>query len=140
MTTPERAHLAWRRAQRIKTLSDRLIGIGPFGIGLDGILAWIPGFNLAYGLGAGAFLLNEAVKAQAKPLTLARMVAVLAFDNLTDLVPIAGDAVDFLFPGHLLAAKALQKDIEARHGVPPEHGPQMKTVEGRARFKGGSNK
>lgn len=136
MTTPERAHLAWRRAQRMKTLSDRLIGIGPFGIGLDGILAWIPGFNLAYGLGAGAFLLNEAAKARARPTTFAWMVAVLAFDNLTDLVPIAGDAVDMLFPGHLLAANALQKDIEARHGRPPEADGKMRTVEGKARFKG----
>ncbi|MDB5439543.1 MAG: hypothetical protein JWM33_1970 [Caulobacteraceae bacterium] len=140
MTTPERAHIAWRRAQRIKTLSDRLIGIGPFGIGLDGILAWIPGLNLAYGLGAGAFLLNEGVKAGAKTSTLAWMGIVLAFDNLTDLVPIAGDAVDMLFPGHLLAANALQKDIEARHGLPPEHAPKMKTVEGSARFKNGPHK
>jgi hypothetical protein len=25
-----------------------------------------------------------------------------------------------LFPGHLMAAKALQKDIEARHGLPDD--------------------
>ena len=136
MTTPHRAHIAWRRAQRIKSLSDRLIGIGPFGIGLDGVLAWVPGVNLAYGLGAGAFLLHEAVQAGARPKTLAMMGMVLAVDNLTDLVPIAGWVVDMLYPGHLLAAGALQKDIEARHGPPPEHAPKMKTVEGKAKFKG----
>jgi len=25
-----------------------------------------------------------------------------------------------MFPGHLMAAKALQKDIEARHGLPDD--------------------
>jgi hypothetical protein len=35
-------------------------------------------------------------------------------------MPMAGWAVDTLFPGHLMAAKALQKDIESRHGLPDE--------------------
>jgi hypothetical protein len=32
-------------------------------------------------------------------------------------VPFAPDVVDFFFPGHLMAAKALQKDIESTHWV-----------------------
>jgi hypothetical protein len=32
-------------------------------------------------------------------------------------VPFAGDAIDALFPGHLLAARALQKHIETTHWV-----------------------
>lgn len=115
-----RAHDAWRRAETVKRLSDRLIGIGPFGIGLDGVLAWVPGVGLAYGLGAGALLLYQAVQAKASPATLARMTAYLAADNLSDTVPMLGWAVDTLFPGHLMAAKALQKDIEGRHGLPDE--------------------
>lgn len=114
------AHQAWRRAETIKRLSDRLIGIGPFGIGLDGVLAWVPGVGLAYGLGAGGVLLYHAVQAKASPVTMARMAAYLAADNLSDTVPMLGWAVDTLFPGHLMAAKALQKDIEARHGLPDD--------------------
>lgn len=113
-----RAHDAWRRAETVKRLSDRLIGIGPFGIGLDGVLAWVPGVGLAYGLGAGGLLLYHGVQARASVVTLARMAAYLAADNLSDTVPMLGWAVDTLFPGHLMAAKALQKDIEARHGLP----------------------
>jgi hypothetical protein len=113
-----RAHDAWRRAETVKRLSDRLIGIGPFGIGLDGVLAWVPGVGLAYGLGAGGLLLYHGVQAKASVVTLARMTAYLAADNLSDTVPVLGWAVDTLFPGHLMAAKALQKDIEARHGLP----------------------
>lgn len=116
----EIAHGAWRSAEAIKRLSDRLVGIGPFGIGLDGMLAWIPGANLVYGLGAGGLLLTHAVRAKASPATMAKMAAFLAIDNLTDTVPIAGWAVDTLFRGHLMAANALQKDIEQRHGLPDD--------------------
>jgi len=121
-----KAHHAWRQAETVKRLSDRLIGIGPFGIGLDGVLAWVPGVGLAYGLGAGGLLLYHAVQAKASPGTLARMAAYLAADNLSDTVPMLGWAVDTLFPGHLMAAKALQKDIETRHGVPDGVGVKVR--------------
>jgi hypothetical protein len=116
----QRAHQAWRHAETIKRLSDRLIGIGPFGLGLDGVLAWVPGMGLVYGLGAGGLLMFHAIQARASGPTLARMAAYLAADNLSDTVPVLGWAVDTLFPGHLMAAKALQKDIEAKHGLPDE--------------------
>jgi hypothetical protein len=116
----ENAHAAWRSAEQIKRLSDRLIGVGPIGIGLDGMLAWIPGANLVYGLSAGGLLLMHAVRAEARPMTMAKMATYLAIDNLTDAVPVIGWAADTLFPGHLMAAKALQKDIEQRHGLPAD--------------------
>lgn len=112
----ERAHRAWRSAERIKRLSDQLVKVGPIGIGLDGILAWIPGANLLYSVGAGALLAVEAVGAGASAATLTRMAVYLVADSATSEVPIIGWAVDTMFPGHLMAARALQKDIEARHG------------------------
>lgn len=115
-----RAHKAWRNAETIKRLSDRLIGLGPVGIGLDGVLAWVPGANTAYSLGAAAVLGYHAWQARASLPTVARMAAYMLFDSSTSAVPVVGWAVDTLFPGHLMAAKALQKDIEARHGAPEE--------------------
>jgi hypothetical protein len=112
----ERAHRAWRIAERIKRLSDRVVGIGPFGIGLDGLVAWIPGANLFYSVAAGGMLIVEGVAAGASISTLARMGLYLAADSATSSVPVVGWAIDTMFPGHLMAAKALQKDIEARHG------------------------
>ena len=112
----ERAHRAWRSAERIKRLSDRLVGVGPLGIGLDGILAWIPGANLIYSVGAGALLVAEGIGGGASAMTLARMGLYLVADSATSEVPIIGWAIDTVFPGHLMAARALQKDIEARHG------------------------
>ncbi|MDB5423646.1 MAG: hypothetical protein JWQ29_1062 [Phenylobacterium sp.] len=114
--TRQRAHRAWRSAERIKRLSDKLVSVGPVGLGLDGVLAWIPGANLLYSVGAGGLLIYEAVGAGAEGWTIARMAGYLIADSAMSEVPILGWAMDTLFPGHLMAARALQKDIEARHG------------------------
>jgi hypothetical protein len=114
------AHKAWRAADRIQRLSDRLIGIGPFGIGLDGVLAWVPGVGSFYSLAAGGLLVFHGVRAGVSLSTLARMAAYLAADTASSTVPVVGWAVDTLFPAHVMAAKALQKDVEARHGLPSE--------------------
>jgi hypothetical protein len=118
--TRERAHRAWNNAERIKRLSDRLIGWGPFGLGLDGVLAWIPGANLIYSVGAGGLLVFEAIKAGAATATLARMGLYLVLNSALTGFPIVGWALDTLFPGHLLAARALQRDVERRHGRPSQ--------------------
>lgn len=107
----------WSNVEGVKKLSDRAIGIGPFGVGLDGLLTWVPGLGLLYSVGAGGWLIVQAVRAKAGPGTLARMVAYIGVDSATSEVPVVGDVVDFLFPGHLMAAKALQKDIESTHWV-----------------------
>ncbi|PHY13609.1 hypothetical protein CSW58_04620 [Caulobacter sp. B11] len=121
-----RAHRAWRSAETIKRLSDRLIGVGPFGLGLDAVLSWVPGVGFAYSVGAGGLLLFHGLAAGASVATLARMLAYVAMDTATDAVPVAGSVVDMLFPGHLMAAKALQKDIEAKHGLPHDIDPKTR--------------
>lgn len=119
----DRAHRAWRRAERIKQLSDRVVGIGPWGIGLDGVLAWVPVAGTVYSVGAAALLLNEAVQNGASRGTLLRMAGYLGLDSLASGVPIIGWAVDTVFTGHAFAARALQKDIEKRHGRPVDVSP-----------------
>jgi hypothetical protein len=120
-----KAHRAWRSAERIKRLSDRLVGVGPLGLGVDGLLAWIPGVNVTYSVGAAALLIYEATVAKASAATIARMALYLLTDAATSGVPVIGWAVDTLFPGHGMAARALQKDIEARHG-PSELAPPQR--------------
>lgn len=119
----ERAHTAWRRAERIRKLSDRLIGVGPWGLGIDGVLAWVPVAGTAYSLGAAGILLHEALQAGASRATLLRMAAYLGADSLSSGVPIVGWVVDTVFTGHAFAARALQKDIERRHGKPAVETP-----------------
>lgn len=119
----ELAHSAWKSAETIKKISDRVIGIGPFGIGVDGLLTWIPGAGLIYSSGAAIYLLYLAVRSGASAGALARMAGFLGLDVMLSGVPVPGfaDLADMLWQGHLMAANSLQKDIEARHGIPPTH-------------------
>ena len=114
--TQDRAHRSWRVAERVKRLSDDLIPLGPWGIGLDGVLAWVPGANTLYSVGAGGLLLYEGVAAGASAYTLGRMGLYLLVNSATTEVPVIGWAIDTLFRGHFMAARALQKDIEKRFG------------------------
>jgi len=120
---PDRAHRAWRRAERIKLLSDRVVGFGPWGLGVDGVLAWVPVAGTVYSVGAAALLLSEAVQSGASRKTLLKMAAYLGLDSAASGVPLIGWAIDTLFTGHAFAARALQKDIERRHGRPADETP-----------------
>ncbi|HEY2358674.1 MAG TPA: DUF4112 domain-containing protein [Phenylobacterium sp.] len=114
--TKDRAHRAWRNAEHIKQLSDNLIKLGPWGIGVDGFLAWVPGAGTIYSVGSGALLLYEGFQAEASAWTLSRMAAYLVANAVMSDVPVVGWAMDTLFRGQLMAANALQKDIAARFG------------------------
>ncbi|MGA9658220.1 MAG: DUF4112 domain-containing protein [Asticcacaulis sp.] len=106
----------------VKRLSDRIIGIGPINlIGLDGILAWIPGAGPAYSVLAGAFILTQGVRARCDPVTLISAFIVLAIDSGVSLfdnpiIPIPS-IIDTFFQGHLYAAHMIQKDIDKTHYV-----------------------
>ena len=56
----------WSNVEGVKKLSDRALGIGPFGIGLDGLLTWIPVVGTVYSVGAAGWLLVQAAKALQK--------------------------------------------------------------------------
>ena len=111
----------WSNVEGVRKLSDRAVGIGPFGVGLDGLLTWVPVVGTAYSVGAAGWLLIQAMQARATPSTVARMLAYLGLDSATtavgEVVPFAPDVLDFFFQGHALAARALQKDIESTHWV-----------------------
>lgn len=100
---------------RTRRLSDKIIGIGPFNLGVDGLVTWIPGVGALYGLAAGGFLVVQAIRARASPTTLARMAGLLGAETVFDVfdfVPIAPSVIDMLFTGHKWAAEALMKGID----------------------------
>ncbi len=107
----------WANVEGVKKLSDRVIGIGPVGFGMDALLTWVPVVGTAYTVGTAGWLMWQATRARATPAVMARMAAYMAFDTATGTIPLAGDLVDTFFPGQLLAARALQKHIEATHWV-----------------------
>ncbi len=103
-----------RRITRVRRWSDRVVGIGPFGIGLDGLVAFLPGVGAIYSLGAGALLLHQANQAHAHPAVMARMAAMVLADSVLDVIPIplAPAVADLLFTGHKWAADALLKHMD----------------------------
>ena len=111
----------WSNVEGVRKLSDRAVGFGPFKIGMDGLLAFVPIVGTAYTVGAGGWLLIQGLQAKASPATLARMVGYLGVDSVLtaggEFIPFGADLLDVVFQGHALAAGALQKDIESTHWV-----------------------
>ncbi len=105
--------------ERIHKLSDRLIGLGPFGVGLDAVLSLIPVpvVGAVYSGAAAAALMVQAVRARASPGVLFHMAVLLAIDTLLDLPagtplgPFSGLA-DTLFTGHKWSANLLLKHMD----------------------------
>ncbi len=102
---------------RIRTVSDRIVGLGPFGIGLDGILSFFPVLGVIYSGGAALMLLAEAIRARASTWTLAHMGLLLFVDTALDLPSSAGLGVfsgiaDTLFTGHKWSANLLLKHMD----------------------------
>jgi hypothetical protein len=109
---------------RTRRLSDRIVGIGPFSLGLDGVLAWIPGAGALYSVAAGGMLMVQAARARASPKVMARMAALLAADTFTDIIPIplAPAVVDMVFTGHKWAADVLLCEMERTYYYPGTRG------------------
>src|SRR3569832_1659564 len=97
--------------QELEKIWDRIIGLGPFGIGMDGIIAMLNNplsgplapLGIAadeiYTWGAGLYLLFLAFKAHASGWTMIRMIFYLIADSLVGLIPFLGGPIDFLFQG-----------------------------------------
>jgi hypothetical protein len=126
--------------ERVSKLSDNIVGFGRFGIGLDGILAWVPGVGTVYSLGAGTLLAIQGVRARVPLTALVQVVTLLTLRTLVTgtgeaasvltLLPItipAELAVD-LFRAHKWSADILIKAIDdtiyvegARHPSNPAY-------------------
>ncbi len=103
---------------KLKNLSDRLIGVGPFGIGLDGVLSFVPVAGVVYSAVAAGLLLMHGVRARASMETLAHMGVLLVIDTLLDVpgalpgVGVASGIADTLFTGHKWSANLLLKHMD----------------------------
>ena len=82
------------------------------GIGLDGILGFIPPVGMAYSAGAGLMLVADGVRARASAPTIVQMTTFLVLDTFSSLIPGVGGIVDALFTGHKWAANLLIKHMD----------------------------
>jgi len=95
-------------------LSDGLIRLGPFSVGLEGVLSWIPGVGELYGTAAAAFLLIQGARARVPVPTLALAAVLMTGRTLISAIPIAGAAASDLLTAHKWAARLIVAAIDRR--------------------------
>jgi hypothetical protein len=110
-------------------LSDGIVRLGPFSLGIDGVLSWIPAVGEIYSLGAGAFLVAQGARAGVPVTVLARAALLLGARTFGDVIPFAGPVFADLFTAHKWAAKMIGDAIDRQLGAPakPARGPLWRT-------------
>jgi hypothetical protein len=102
-----RDSVAW-----IGRLSDNLVRVGPFSLGVDGVLSWVPGIGELYSTVAGGFIVVQGIRAGVPIHILAGAAAILSFRTAVSAVPIAGSAFADIFAAHKWAAAMVVKAID----------------------------
>ena len=99
-------------------LSDGLLTFGPFSIGLDGLLSWLPGAGEAYSAGAAAFILGQGMRAGVPLGVLIAAAGLMAGRTAITAVPLAGPALADLLTTHKWSARMIAAAIDRkRSGV-----------------------
>jgi len=99
-------------------LSDGLVRLGPFSLGVDGVLSWIPAVGEVYSVCAGAFILVQGARAGVSAAVLARAAFILGIRTFGDAVPIAGALFADVFTAHKWAANMIVDEIDRRLEAP----------------------
>lgn len=108
----------------IGRLSDSLVRLGPFRLGLDGVLSWVPGIGELYSTGAALFIIAQGLRARVPLHILAVCAAMMGSRTVVSAVPLAGPLVADLFLAHRLSAKMVVKAIDARLPVTEQTAPK----------------
>ena len=114
-----------KRVEQVGKLSDGLVRFGVFRLGVDGMLAWIPGVGELYSTAAGGYILYQGVRAGVSAQTLATCGALMLGRTTMSAVPIAGALAADLFTAHRWSVKLLLKEIDrklAAAGAPVKPG------------------
>jgi len=114
--------------QRIEALEKvlehgfRVPGIG-YEFGLDALVGLIPVVGDFIGAALGAYLVWEAKNLGLPKWKLWRMSGNVAFDTAIGFVPVAGDALDFLFRSNTRNLKIVKRHLDKHH-------PETRVMEG----------
>jgi hypothetical protein len=109
--------------QLVGHLSDSIVRFGPFSLGLDGVLSWVPGVGEIYSTVAGAFIVVQGARAGVPATVLASAALIIGLRTLGDTVPLAGPLFADVFTAHKWAARMIVKAIDAKLGAEPRPRP-----------------
>ena len=118
-----------RSVERVGRFSDGLLRIGPFRLGAEAALSWIPGVGEAYGAAAAVFLLLQGLRAGAPLTTLTLCAALMGGRTLITAVPIGGPLAADALALHGLSARLIMAAIDAelaRRGAKPAARPRWR--------------
>jgi len=93
-------------------LSDSLVRIGPFSLGIDGVLSWVPGLGDLYSTLAGGFIVVQGARAGVPAPVLGGAALLIAVRTIVGAVPIAGSAFADFFTAHKWAAAMIVRSID----------------------------
>ena len=102
------------RVAQVGRLSDGLVRFGVFRLGVDGVLAWIPGVGELYSVAAGGYILYQGYRAQVPAKTLVTCAGLMLGRTTIGAVPLAGAIAADLFTAHRWSAKLVLKDIDRK--------------------------
>jgi hypothetical protein len=95
-------------------LSDGLLRLGPFRLGVDGVLSWVPGLGEAYSTIAGGFIIIQGLRAGVPLPMLAICALLMAGRTTVSAIPLAGPVAADLFTAHRWSAKLVMRAIDAQ--------------------------
>ena len=101
----------------IGRLSDGLVRFGPFSLGIDGVLSWIPGLGELYSAGAATFLIAQGVRARVPVSTLLLAAGMMGGRTVISAIPLAGSVAADLLTAHKWSARLIVAAIDRRIAV-----------------------
>jgi hypothetical protein len=104
--------------ERLARLLDRWVKIGPFSVGLDGLLGLIPGVGDVTSGAFSALIIFKAFQQGVPKSAILRMVLNVGIDSLVGSIPLIGDLFDFAFKANLKNLEIYQSSLG---GNRPQH-------------------
>jgi hypothetical protein len=106
---------------KLAHLMDDMIRIGPYSLGLDGLIGLIPGFGDIAGAIVAMIIVLRAAQAGIPRIALARMVTNIAIDTFVGSIPIFGDAFDFAYKSNLKNLRIYEDSLRRGRGARTRH-------------------
>lgn len=117
LKTPAELKAIRDSVQWVGRLSDNIVRVGPFSLGVDGLLSWIPGVGELYSTLAGGFIVLQGARAGVPAAILVSAAALLVCRTLVSGVPVAGALFSDVFTAHRWAAGMIVREIDRQLGV-----------------------
>jgi hypothetical protein len=101
-------------AEKIAWLTEGLIKVGPYRIGLDPIVGLVPGIGDFLTAAASVILVQRAIALGIPKTAVARMVVNVAVDAAVGAIPFLGDLFDFAFKANTKNLAILRESLQGR--------------------------